>query len=299
MYVISVLAVCVGMWSAVVHAAAPLAVEVPAAGISSSPGPLRGFVYRPDGEATHPAVVLLHGCGGAYGNGGQLNARHAMWGEYLAAQGFVVLMLDSFSARGLKEICTTKHRERTLKEADRVGDAYAALAYLRQLPGVDANRIALLGWSHGAGVALDTLTTRPTIEGDAAGTTSPSASSSLAGFNAAVAFYPGCTSRNKKSDRFHPYAPVLLLIGETDDWTPAAPCIALAAAVSARGEPMHIVTYPDTYHDFDSPALTTQRLRKEVPNGVNPGMGVTTAPNPQAREDAKLRVKAFLAEHLK
>ena len=91
----------------------------------------------------------------------------------------------------------------------------------------------------------------------------------------------------------------MLLIGDADDWTPAAPCKALAATVAARGEPMHIVTYADTYHDFDSPALTTKRVRKDVPNGVNPGAGVTTAPNPEAREDAKLRVKAFLADNLK
>jgi dienelactone hydrolase len=61
---------------------------------------------------------------------------------------------------------------------------------------------------------------------------------------------------------------------------------------------MHIVSYPDTYHDFDNPALTTKRLRTDVPNGVKPGSGVTTAPNPVAREDAKLRVKAFLDEHV-
>ena len=267
-------------------------VQVPTAGLSSSPEPLRAFVFSPAANATtkHPAVVMVHGCGGAYRKDGKLNARHAMWGEYLAAQGYVALMLDSFSSRGLKEICTIKFSERTLKEADRVGDAYAALAYLRQLPGVDTNRIALLGWSHGAGVTLDTINHRPAAA---------SSSSTTAGFNAAIAFYPCCTSRNKKSDSFHPYAPLLLLIGDADDWTPAAPCKTLAATVAARGEPMHIVTYPDTYHDFDSPALTAKRVRKDVPNGVNPGAGVTTAPNPEAREDAKLRVKAFLSDHLK
>lgn len=265
--------------------AEPQAVQVPTVGISSSPEPLRAFVFRPADTATtrQPAVVMVHGCGGAYGKSGQLNARHAMWGEYLASQGYVALMLDSFASRGLKELCTTKFSDRSLKESDRVGDAYAALAYLRQLPNVDAARIAMLGWSHGAGVTLDTISHRPTD----------------AGFSAAVAFYPGCTSRNKKADRFHPYAPLLLLIGEADDWTPPAPCKALVATVAARGEPMQIVTYPDTYHDFDSPALTAKRVRKDVPNGVTPGAGVTTAPNPLAREDAKHRVKAFLAEHLK
>lgn len=279
-----VLTACL-MWWAGQALAAPQAVQVPTVGISPSPEPLRAFVFSPADTATsrHPAVVMVHGCGGAYGKDGQLNARHAMWGEYLASQGYVALMLDSFGARGVKQICTIKFSERTIKEADRVGDAYAALAYLRQLPNVDAGRIAVLGWSHGAGVTLDTISHRPTSSG----------------FNAAVAFYPGCTSRNKKADRFHPYAPLLLLIGEADDWTPAAPCKALAASVASRGEPMQIVTYPDTYHDFDSPALTAKRVRKDVPNGVTPGAGVTTAPNPEAREDAKQRVKAFLAEHLK
>ncbi len=263
----------------------PQAVQVPTAGLSSSPQPLRAFVFSPAAGTMvrHSAVVMVHGCGGAYGRDGKLNARHAMWGAYLAAQGYVALMLDSFSSRGFKEICTVKFSERTLKESDRVGDAYAALAYLRQLPNVDANHIAILGWSHGGGVTLDTISHRSTIPG----------------FNAAVAFYPGCTARHKNADRFHPYAPLLLLIGETDDWTPAAPCKALAATVAARGEPMQIVTYPDTYHDFDSPALTAKRVRKDVPNGVTPGAGVTTAPNPEAREDAKLRVKAFLSDNLK
>ena len=285
MKLFTVLSVSLTLWAGSALAE-PQSVLIPTVGLSSSAEPLHAFVFNPaDAMAgtKRPAVVMVHGCGGAYGKDGQLNARHAMWGAYLASQGYVALMLDSFSSRGLQQICTIKFSERILKEADRVGDAYAALAYLRQLPTVDANRIALLGWSHGGGVTLDTISHRP-----------PSA-----GFNAAIAFYPGCTTRNENADRFHPYSPLLLLIGDADDWTPAAPCKALAATVAARGEPMHIVTYADTYHDFDSPALTTKRVRKDVPNGVNPGAGVTTAPNPEAREDAKLRVKAFLADNLK
>lgn len=278
------LAVLLTVGAAHANAAQPHMVMMPGTGAASAPLALPAFVFTPQGAGLHPAVVMVHGCGGAYGRDGQLNARHQMWGDFLAAQGYVALMLDSFSARGYRQICTTKFSERTLKEADRVGDAYAALAYLRQLPQVDPARVALLGWSHGGGVTLTAISQAP-VAGQA-------------GFKAAVSFYPGCTSRNKKADSFHPYAPLLLLIGEADDWTPAAPCKALAASVAARGEPMHIVTYPDTFHDFDSPALTAPRVRADVPNGVNPGAGVTTAPNPAAREDAKLRVKAFLAEHL-
>ena len=193
-------------------------------------------------------------------------------------------MLDSFSSRGIRQLCTQKFADRTLKEADRVGDAYAALAFLRMQHGVDRRPIGLLGWSHGGGSVLATIT-KPPQHGE--------------GFAAAVSFYPGCTRRSRQSGTFHPSAPLLVLIGEADDWTPAEPCKTLAAAVAKRGEPMQIVTYADTYHDFDNPALTRKRVRREVPNGVNPGQGTTTAPNPEAREDAKRRVNAFFAEHLK
>ncbi len=266
------------------QAAEPEQVAVPAGKFSSSPAPLTAFLFKPEGTGPHPAVVMMHGCGGAYANSGKLNARHLMWGEYLARQGYLALMLDSFGARGIKELCTTPLAQRTLKEADRVGDAYAALSFLRERAEVDTQHIGLLGWSHGAGVALDTIQRKP---------------AGMAGFAAAVAFYPGCSTRNKQAARFMPYAPLLILIGEADDWTPAAPCLALTETAQAHGAPMQIHSYPETYHDFDNPALKGPHLRKEVPNGVHPGQGVTTAPNPVAREDAKQRLSRFFAEHLK
>jgi dienelactone hydrolase len=261
----------------------PEQLAVPTANLSSSPTALKGFLFKPETDGRHPAIIMIHGCGGAYASSGKLGARHRMWGEYLAEHGYVVLMLDSFTSRGIKELCTTKFAERTLKESDRVGDVYAAIAYLRERSDVDAKHIALLGWSHGGGVTLEAMTHKPAA-GD--------------GLTAGVAFYPGCSARNKAADRFHPYAPLLVLIGEADDWTPAEPCKQLVATVAARGEAMQIVTYPDTYHDFDNPGIKSKRVRMEVPNGVHPGHGVTVAPNPVAREDAKKRVLTFFAETL-
>lgn len=269
----------------VARAATPEPVSVPPAGLSSSPAPLAALLFRPDTPGPHPGVVMVHGCGGAYAKDGALNARHQMWGEYFASQGYVALMLDSFSSRGLKQICTQQYKERTIKEADRVGDTYAALVWLRQQTGVDALRIALLGWSHGGGVTLDAIRRKPASLTD--------------GFRAAVSFYPGCTTRNKKAASFMPYAPLAILIGEADDWTPAAPCVALTETARTHGAAMQIVTYPGAYHDFDNPGLSKLRLRADVPNGVNPGQGVHTGPDPDARKDAKRRVIAFFAEHLK
>lgn len=265
-------------------AAEPLRVEIPTAGLSSSRAPLAGYLFKPADAGPHPAVVMMHGCGGPYARDGKLNPRHRMWGEFLVQQGYVALLPDSFASRGIRELCTIRFSERKLKQADRVGDAHAALAFLSKLPEVKVSNIGLLGWSHGGGAALATITDK-----------SPAARR----FRAAVAFYPGCTALARHADTFHPYAPTLLLIGDSDDWTPALSCKALVAAVAARGEPMSIVSYPDTYHDFDNPALTRRRVREDVPNGVRPGQGVTTAPNPVARADALKRVGAFFAQHLK
>ena len=227
---------------------------------------------------------MLHGCGGAYARSGELNARHLMWGEYLASQGYAALMLDSFSSRGVKELCTTRIKDRTLKEADRVDDAYAALAYLQARSDIQAKAVGLLGWSHGGGVTLDAMTRPPT---------------GVPQLKAAVSFYPGCIARQRKADSFLPYAPLLIFMGDSDDWTPAAPCKALVATVAARQEPMQIITFADTFHDFDNPALKAKRVRTDVPNGVNPRSGVTVAPNPEAREAAKGNVLRFFGEHLK
>ena len=257
-------------------------VEIPPGALSSSPAPLHGRLFMPVGGKPRAAVVMLHGCGGAYASSGRLSSRHQMWGEYLSALGYAALMVDSFTSRGLREICTIRNAERTIREAHRVGDAYAAQTFLSARLGVEPARIGVLGWSHGGGTVLDAMARKP---------------AAAAPFKAAVAFYPGCRARAARADSFHLDAPTLILIGEADDWTPAPPCKALAQTLAGRGEPVSIVTYPDTYHGFDSPA-TKARVRTEVPNGANPGQGVTVAPNDEAREDAKVRVKAFFAQHL-
>ena len=253
-------------------------VAIPSGDFSTSPAPLVAHLFTPKGSGPHAAVVMVHGCGGAYARSGKLNARHQMWGDYLAAKGYVALMLDSFTSRGVKELCTQKMAERTLRPLHRSGDAFAALAYVRGMKEVDPGRVSVLGWSHGGSTVLETVDRKP-----------PGG----AGFAKAIALYPGCTPKSRKAADFHAHAPLLVLMGEADDWTPVAPCKSLAAATRERGEDVTLVTYPDTYHDFDSPTVQA-RVRTEVPNGVDKGKGVTVAPNPVAREDAKRRVLEFL-----
>src|SRR5438309_10807640 len=65
-----------------------------------------GYLFRPDGDAPRPAVVLLHGCGGLFSaTTGQMSARERDWARRFVDLGYSVLMVDSFSPRGITQMC--------------------------------------------------------------------------------------------------------------------------------------------------------------------------------------------------
>lgn len=245
------------------------------------PGPgieLAGRLYRPEGRGPFPAIVMLHGCGGLWGKGGEPTASFASWAEHFRARGYVALLLDSFGPRGEKEICT-QERRRVSPATDRPRDAYAALAWLGARPDVDSARVDLIGWSNGGSTVLHT------VKSGAAGRPEVGPR-----FRAAVAFYPGCAGLAKAP--FRPTVPLLIQSGGDDDWTPARHCVALAAGAPA-GQ-VEIDVYPGAHHGFDRLGLR-QRERPEVRNPNRPGgRGATVGTHPEAREKAIARVTAWL-----
>ena len=246
------------------------------------PVELSALLFRPAGRGPFPAVVMLHGCGGFYTSQGYVTASYRHWLDLLASNGYAALLVDSFNPRGHRTICEQQKRA-ILISRERVEDAYAALRWLEQRRDVLPDRIGLLGWSNGGSGALYTLReSRPDR-----------------GFRAGVAFYPGCRALLQSKTPYRPYAPLLVLSGEADDWTPAAPCVALAAIARRKGAPMEIVTYPGAHHSFDrlnSPA----RYRPNVRNPNKPdGRGATVGEHPQAREDATRRTLEFFERTMK
>jgi dienelactone hydrolase len=265
---------------------------------NGAPVRLAGLLYRPPEPAPaggFPAVIALHGCGGLYsaaaGREDEISARHAAWAQELIAEGFAVLFPDSFRPRGLRDICTIAVAKRPLGPARRRLDALAALAWLAAASGIDRERIALLGFSHGGSTTLATINARDRAVRayrEAAG---------VPFFRAAVAFYPGCRTYLDAGERWRPAVPARIHIGANDDWTPAAPCALLGEVLALRGEPLEVTVYPDSYHGFDAPG-GRRIVRKDVPGGVNPGQGVTVAPNPAAGVEARAKTRAFLRERL-
>ena len=248
-------------------------------GAQGAPVNLPGYWFAA-GAASAPAAVLLHGCGGPYGRDGQLGERMREYAGLLNAQGVHALVLDSLTPRGEKELCMQRVGTRGVTQANRRLDALAAVAWLAQRPDVDARRIGLLGWSNGGSTVLAALNERLPIV--AAAAHKPAF---------AIAFYPGCEAELKRG--FATSTKLLMLIGELDDWTPAAPCRELARDASGGVVPQ-VDIYPGAYHGFDS--ASPVRLRKDVPNGANPGQGVHVGGEPAARAASRVRLQRFLAQ---
>lgn len=246
---------------------------------------LRAQWFAPEaGGASGAAAILLHGCGGLGANG-NLNARHKAAKDWLLERGIAVVLPESFTSRRFEEVCTVRMQSRTIRQIDRVEDVIATHAWLKKQPGIDAKKIVLWGWSHGGSTVLNTVTHKPVL-GDF---------SDAVKFAEAIAFYPGCSAFAKDNSPTKISSPLTILMGDADDWTPAAPCSAFAARLKNNDQPVSLTLYPGAYHDFDNPAGKL-RVRSEVPNGVNAGKGVTVGPDPTAREDAMAKINALLVK---
>ena len=266
-------------------AAAPIAgLAIPTTRPGGLPEKIPATLEHPDGLGPFPSVVIMHDCSGL---GPASSGAPGRWARQLVDRGFAVLMPDSFSTRGHPSgVCVDASPSRDdVSPARRMHDALAALAYLRTLDLVDGKRVGLMGGSHGGSTTLATMATR---EG--------------AGFAAAIALYPSCAPSRRTwgpdaSGVYRAAAPLLILIGERDDWTPAPPCVKLVEAARQAGQPVGIKVYPGAHHSFDSDrgvVFRADRINANAPGG----RGATTGGDPRAWEDSIREVLAFFARHL-
>jgi dienelactone hydrolase len=257
---------------------------------------------KPEGSGPFPAVVIMHDCSGL---GPRSSGAPRRWGEELQKQGYVVAIPDSFTTRGhASGVCTDPSPSRNdVSPFRRVNDAYAALAYVRGFPYVDGGHVGIMGGSHGG---LTTLASLVAPEGPQ----DPLAQEKRNGFAAAVALYPGCGvglgswrlsrvgSRVEFSGVYKPIAPLLILVGEKDDWTPAQPCRKMVDGAQKGGYPVTIKIYPGAHHSFDSNSPV--RYVAERVNASSPtGRGATTGGDPAAWADSIREVGTFFNRYLK
>jgi dienelactone hydrolase len=254
-------------------------------GPNRPPTMLDGYLFRPVDGGSHAAVVFLHGCDGLLSRTNGLIARRDRdWAAELIQRGYVVLMVDSFGPRNQGEMCSQHGFDRELY-LKRPRDAYGALLFLQAQSFVRPDRVAVIGWSQGGGVVLYAIRAQ---------SIGRPAQLPRGDFRVAVAFYPASCNVQRQPG-WASAIPLLVLLGDADVWTPAAPCNALLDGAAGRGSEIQVQTYAGAYHGFDR----ANSPRRELPEfrtaaGVVPVVGT----DPAAREDALSRVPAFLARFL-
>jgi dienelactone hydrolase len=195
----------------------------------------------------YPAVIVVHTLGGYRdANEGYVAAELRKWG-------FATLTYDSFAARGTTGV-VMQGTPGYLPAG--VADAYAALRRLASEPRIDADRIAILGFSFGGEVAH--LTAFEPLRS--------ALNSGQGRFAAHVAFYPGGNLGVIAERGAYTGSPVLMLLGEKDDNLPVAKIESYLAYARATGNPAPIetVTYPGAYHAWTVPNLVTLRFYPEL-----------------------------------
>jgi dienelactone hydrolase len=231
--------------------------------------PLKAKLYVPLGPVHLVGVVALHGCAGP------LAKRDDNWALHLASRGHPVILPDSFGSRSLGSQCRARHRSVTPFGLRRQ-DAFAAARYLVAQPYTPAGGVALLGWSDGGATVLNSIAAAPDLPPGL--------------IRGAVALYPAC-ARVAKLPHWRAALPLLILMGADDDWTPPAPCHALA---TRQPRLISMQLYPGAYHDFDVPRDPVHLVKNLV--YTKSGTGIAHAgENPAARDAARQAVPLFLA----
>jgi dienelactone hydrolase len=226
-----------------------------------------GALFKPAGAGSFPAVVYMTGCGGI--DGPVLRAVQKTTIDHLLAKGVAILIVDSFTPRSEPSgVCANLgplDEEKAIQYAKRgSNDVLAALAVLKAMPEIDAKHIFLAGFSLGGYSSLLATDSKNPASHDRA----------VAGV---IAYYPFCY------DGVDPSVPVLVLIGEKDDWTPAAKCQAVTGKTN-----FEVIVYPGATHVFNQPS--------EKPRDF---LGHHLVYDEKATQDAQQRADAFIAAQMK
>ncbi|TDR93619.1 alpha/beta hydrolase family protein [Enterovirga rhinocerotis] len=175
----------------------------------------------PEGESA-PAVLLLHGAEGL-----MLATAYRAAARVIARAGIGVAFVHYFDRTGDKICDLDRMRETIPPWAETVRDA---LTWLAGRPGIDPDRLGIVGISLGAGLALHVA-----AQGERR-------------IKAIVDFY-GPISAGLLPPR-PKLPPVLILHGEADPVVPIIHARTLEAHLKAAGTPYEIKIYPGQVHGF-------------------------------------------------
>ncbi len=217
-------------------------------------GTLRGMLHRPAATDPAPVVMLLHGFTGQHIEDQRLFVQFA---RCLADAGFVVLRFDFYGSGD----SDGEFDEFTLRTE--VADAAAALDWLAGQPGLDMNRIGVVGLSMGGGVTallagqdqrvkaavFWNAFCKPSNHPDLYETEGPMAGI-YGGLRVGRVFQAEMPTLDIPGALHRYQGPGLVIHGTADDIVPGDESGALLAALSTRGT-MHLIEGAN--HTFQHP----------------------------------------------
>lgn len=218
---------------------------------------LTGKLYQPTtGTTPRPAVILMHGCSGFFSYSDKTKGVMSLyddWAKALNNQGYIALVVNSFTPRNALENQCGNGSAGTSEVNDRPYDTAAAAQYLSGLSSVKADKIGLLGWSHGASTTLAALA-RLDIPGNEL-------------LKVGVAFYPGCgmygaftaVSGDISTSTWTPNAPTLILHGDIDPLYTSGYCTTRVNHAKTLGATVNMTSYVGAQHSFDQAKQVTDK----------------------------------------
>lgn len=194
-----------------------------------------------------PVMVMLHGSLG-------WKKHHNEYYNRLVDMGIGIFKIYSFESRN---ICITKGSQLSVTHQMMISDAYSALNVLNLHPSVDINRIGITGFSLGGGASILAGWNVP-LHQQLANTNFK--------FNVHIGLYPPCFI--VPDEHMWTDSPLIVMIGEKDQWTPASPCIGFFANIYSNTGynrlNKHLIIYPNEHHSFDN-----REPLKTVSNALN------------------------------
>ncbi|MEJ2679634.1 MAG: dienelactone hydrolase family protein [Gemmatimonadota bacterium] len=194
---------------------------------------VRGELVTPATPGRHPAVILLHGSAG-------WRTEYIDIARAFADSGFVALVLDYYAGTGGAPIGSAEKLRkweiwrRTVRNA---------ADYLRSLPSVAGGRIALVGYSRGAFLAVSVGASIPSV--------------------VAVVDYFGGGGGGilPLAEEVKGLPPLLILHGQDDRIVPVSFARELRDAAVAAGVPVEMRLFPGQRHAFNAPWSPTYSER--------------------------------------
>jgi len=241
-------------------------------GLESQLKQFSGVLTLPKNNKTPvPIVLLVHGTAG-------VDSRYAFHKSALLEAGIGTLEVD------FKTNVFTGGSDRPSISTFQPW-AFGALKALRAHPLIDANRIAIMGFSLGGHLSVS-VSSKNVVE-RWLGTNQP-------GFAAHVGFYPVCQWLENNFDASGVTgAPILILAGELDSWGDGETCPEFAGWLNeSHPGVVSLTIYPNVHHGFDR-AGSWQGYAPYARNRT----GILRW-NAEAAYDSRKRVVTFLQQAL-